>query len=407
MASNSNIPIYDIKTQSKINFIQENKIIFPIEINHHTRSINMSVFNPSGTMFATCADDGTLNIYNGLDYTILNTFKVDSHESALKFIAFTKNGEQIIGASIEKIFILDVFKFHNEQMIKCARREDYRIIDFKLSFGDTYIGIVWRYMYSSSDLPKGMNYNDASIYSMDNFLKVLRPLYEKEISLAEFKKAKKETIEITESETKADPVDHVVDFGKANFQLISTDTEFTKIAFYIDDSQIFVGRQAGSIAKFDTNSAKPVPVKILKLKSTTINSIVFSERFEFLIACCNDSINLIDPETLELFHSVTTRHPVLCGKISGLLYDSKPKFHLIFAGGIAAIDQARTSEGGNEIFVYNFAKSKIVTKLGGVFGNVNWIDLFKDGSGFIASGGEGVARVYRFDLSYYKDKAFE
>ena len=93
---------------------------------------------------------------------------------------------------------------------------------------------------------------------------------------------------------------------------------------------------------------------------------------------------------------------MLCAQISPLLYSINPKYHVIFAGGIAARDQALAAEGGNEIFVYNFAIGSKITELSGCFGNINWLSVFKDGSGFLTAGEEAIVRIYRFDKSYYE-----
>lgn len=408
MSGDSNLANYDIKTQLKVNRIQELKQIYPLEINHHTSVINMSVFNSDSSLFATCSNDGKIHIYSGIDYSLLNTFIPGANSGTIKFMSFTKTGDKIVAGGIEKIFYFDVLKFQDEQIIMSAVREGFRLIDFKLSYGDQSIGAIWKYMYGDDDLKQqGQKANDVSIYKWSSFMNKLEPLKRKEANLEEFNKNKVKT-DIESTEKKAQ-IDHFVNIGNADFQMFPTGavgSEFTKIAFYLEDNIFYIGRQNGSILKYDSKNTKNEPLKSLQLKSSKINSLIFSDRYEFLIVCCNDSINLVDPESLDIFHSINTKHPVLCGKITSLLYSPKPKYHLIFAGGIADIDQARTEFGGNEVFIYNFASGKILTKLEGAFGNVLWIDLFKDGSGFITSGGEGVARVYRFDLSYYTNEVF-
>ena len=89
------------------------------------------------------------------------------------------------------------------------------------------------------------------------------------------------------------------------------------------------------------------------------------------------------------------------------MYEPNPKYHLIFAGGIPAREQAIRAEGGNEINIYNVAREEKLCELGGSYGNVNWITLFKDGSGFVTAGEEAIARIYRFDQAYFKDPIFQ
>lgn len=397
----------DLKTQLKINKIHENRTIFPVEINHHQQPINMAIFNPSGLLFATCSNDGKLFVYNGVTNALLNTFQIDTKSSAIKFIAFNKTGDKLFGATVDKVFMLDVYRFQDEQIIRCAAIDDYRILDFKLAFGDTSLALVSRFMFSKEELKPGQKLSDVSFYSMDSLLAAYEPLKVKEREQLEFERDRIRPV-VDPNEPEALKVtDYVVPMPASVCHLSTDESEFTKVALYLEDHIAFVGKKNASISKFDLKSSTEKPVCMAQLKSTQINNMEFSPRFEFLIVSCNDSINLLDPSGLETIHSFNTKFPVLSGKITPLLYAEQPKYHLIYAGGIAAIEQARTSEGGNEIMIYNFATGKIITKLSGVFGNVNYLDLFKDGSGFITAGQEGVARVYRFDLSYYKDKEFE
>lgn len=397
----------DLKTQLKINKIQENRTIFPLEINHHQQPINMAVFNPSGLLFATCSNDGKVFVYNGVTAALVNTFQVDSKSAAVKFITFNKAGDKLFGATVGKVFLLDVYRFQEEQVIQCAFLDDYRILDFKLSFGDTSLAVVSRFMFGKEDLKPGQQLSEASFYTMGSLLKAYEPLKQKEKDQMEFERERLRPVADAGEPDQLRVIDYVVPMPQAAFHLSTNEVEFTKVALYLDDNLAFVGKKDASISKYDLTASTKDPLCTTQLKSTQINNMEFSPRFEFLIVSCNDSINLVNPDSLEVIHSLNTKFPVLSGKITPLLYSGQPKYHLIYAGGIAAIEQARTSEGGNEIMIYNFATGKIITKLSGVFGNVNYLDLFKDGSGFITAGQEGVARVYRFDLSYYKDKEFE
>ena len=80
---------------------------------------------------------------------------------------------------------------------------------------------------------------------------------------------------------------------------------------------------------------------------------------------------------------------------------NEPKYHIIYGGGINQVEQARQTEGGNELFIYNMMDQKVLSKFGVQYGRINWISSFPDGSGVITAGEEGVVRIYRFDQTYY------
>jgi WD40 repeat protein len=59
-----------------------------------------------------------------------------------------------------------------------------------------------------------------------------------------------------------------------------------------------------------------------------------------------------------------------------------------------------------DIFLVNIINSKTLSELRGHFGPVNWLEWFKDGSGFVSAGSEGIIRVYRFDQAYFEEERF-
>lgn len=75
-------------------------------------------------------------------------------------------------------------------------------------------------------------------------------------------------------------------------------------------------------------------------------------------------------------------------------------------GGIQARDIAMAKEGGLDILLVNIIESKTLSELRGHYGPVNWLEWFKDGSGFISAGEEGIIRIYRFDQSYFEEDAY-
>lgn len=397
----------DLKTSLKIRKVQETRNVFPIEINSHHQPINMAVFSPSGLLFATCGNDGKVCLFNGVTYQLINSLQIDSKESAVKFIAFTKSGDRLLGATVDRLFMVDVYRFQDEQIVMAATQEDYRVLDFKLSLGDTHVALVSKFMYGAHDLKPGQHVSHASVYSLQSIMKAFEPLIRKDEEKAEFERLKAKTSAGEQSGEELRIVDHEVPLPPPDFQIFSNDVEFTKVALFSNGEDVFLAKKNSSLSKFAVRESCTRPTGAVQLKSSQVNSLEFSGRFEFLIVCCNDSVSLLDPADLSTVHSFNTKFPVNCAKITPLLYDSRAKYHLVYAGGIPAIEQARQSEGGNEITIYNFATGKAITKLGGSFGNINYLDMFKDGSGFVTAGQEGIARVYRFDLSYYKDKEFE
>lgn len=397
----------DLKTSLKIKKVQETRNIFPIEINSHHQPINMAVFSPSGLLFATCGNDGKVFLFNGITYQLINSFQIDSKESAVKFIAFNKTGDKLFGATVDRLFMVDVYRFQDEQIVMSATQEDYRVLDFKLSLGDTQIALVSKFMYGAHDLKPGQQVSHVSVYSMKSIMKAFEPLIKKDEEKVEFDKLKAKTVAAEQSTEELKIIDHEVSLPKPDLQIFSNDVEFTKVALFSDEDHVYLAKKNSNLMKYNVKESCSKAESSVQLKSSQINSLEFSARFEFLIVCCNDSVSLIDPVDLSTVHSFNTKFPVNCAKITPLLYDSQSKYHLVYAGGIPAIEQARQSEGGNEITIYNFATGKAITKLGGSFGNINYLDMFKDGSGLITAGQEGVARVYRFDMSYYKDKEFD
>lgn len=397
----------DLKTSLKIKKVQETRNIFPIEINSHHQPINMAVFSPSGLLFATCGNDGKVFLFNGITYQLINSFQIDSKESAVKFIAFNKTGDKLFGATVDRLFMIDVYRFQDEQIVMSATQEDYRVLDFKLSLGDTQIALVSKFMYGAHDLKPGQQVSHVSVYSMKSIMKAFEPLIKKDEEKVEFDKLKAKTVAAEQSTEELRIIDHEVSLPKPDLQIFSNDVEFTKVALFSDEDHVYLAKKNSNLMKYNVKESCSKAESSVQLKSSQINSLEFSARFEFLIVCCNDSVSLIDPVDLSTVHSFNTKFPVNCAKITPLLYDSQSKYHLVYAGGIPAIEQARQSEGGNEITIYNFATGKAITKLGGSFGNINYLDMFKDGSGLITAGQEGVARVYRFDMSYYKDKEFD
>ena len=96
-----------------------------------------------------------------------------------------------------------------------------------------------------------------------------------------------------------------------------------------------------------------------------------------------------------------------CAQISPLCstkMGSKP--HIIMGGGVQARDIAMAKEGGLDILLTNMVSNKLLSQIRGHYGPCNWLEWYKDGSGFVSAGEEGIVRVFRFDVSYFEDEIY-
>jgi translation initiation factor 3 subunit I len=368
---------HNLKTRVIIEKIEKARNMFPIELRHHSLTINRVIMNKTQTLIATCSNDNLVYIYNSITYECINKFEC---KAAVKDIVFESKTDRIIAATaLGEIAIFDVYKFQSEQDNLLWANRDQRFFTMSLSYGDQYLGIIWNHMFKDPDA--GDCINKLIIYklsdltaAMENHKNDRQPQY----SVGHYKK------------------------------IAGDDSEpFTRVAFYLKDSQFFLSSDPGYIHKYDLEVNEFEPVAKQEVMRRGVNSLTFSPHYEFLIVSGNEGVKLLDPDTLDIFRTIYTKYPVLCAQMSHLMYEEKPRFHLIFAGGIPAREQATRAEGGNEINVYNIAREEKLFELGGTYGNVNWITLFKDGSGFVTAGEEAIARIYRFDQSYFEDPIFQ
>lgn len=101
----------------------------------------------------------------------------------------------------------------------------------------------------------------------------------------------------------------------------------------------------------------------------------------------DNGISIFNPEDCEFIKFVNSRYPVNSCCLSPLAYREKdPMFHLIYSGGIPKRDQAKQSEGGNQIFFYDLLNQKEYGFIAISQGINNDLNLFNDGSGLITAG---------------------
>lgn len=375
----------NLKTQVILDKIVKSKKMYPIELRNHSAPVNRALFNRLNTLFATCSNDFYVNIYNAITFEMINQFKLTMAASNL---LFTDKGDKIVVTThLDQWYILDVYAFQGDQEYFEHTNPTLKTMSMSLSYGDNYLALLYNMFNVQTE--EGVSRNRLVIYDFNK----LKP-----------------------NRTKWQPEGNSTTIGKDNFLVekhslkAKKGVEFTKVLFYLYEDTIFLTDVSNTINQYKLNPAEKEivdsPNITKQLESVgVINSLTFSPKYEFLMANCQEGLMMLNPETLETFRFFKTKQPVLCSQVSHLMYNEKsPKYHILFAGGIPAREQAMASEGGNEIFVYNFAVGNKITELSGCFGNVNWLGSFKDGSGFITAGEEGIVRIYRFDKSYYESK---
>lgn len=357
------------KQQYKIRKIKEGKQMFPIEIRHHEKNINMIAFNRAGTVFATCSADARVNVYNSINYKMINQFKLPS---AIRNIVFT-GGDRIIASSLyAHVYILNPFSADDPPKLVHVVVEDNKILTTDLSANGRLLGF----------------------------------LFERRID------GRRETVvqsflcsALEELPTDTDPEKE----GRAIDKLVVheiADLNLSNFKFFLLEQIVFTVSEA-VLKKFDTSKSVDSPVAQLRLGDDSnivvVKNITVSPRYEFLLLSYNEGVKMVDPEAMTLFRTIETKHPVNCAQLSPLMYSTPPKFHLIFGGGIEAVQQAQKTEGGNQIFIFNPATEEKIGEIRSAYGNINWLVLFKDGSGILTAGEEGICRIYRFDESYYQE----
>ena len=199
---------------------------------------------------------------------------------------------------------------------------------------------------------------------------------------------------------------HKVDERDAQHKAIVEGASLTQIKFGYLNEKVYVGDEEGYVKIFDS-ALNHLETKQI-FKNIQINSLTFSKKHEFIIVSSESGAKILNTEDLSLVTDLRSDFPVNCAQMSPLMYDkNKPRYHVIMGGGVKARDQAFIKEGGLEIFIMNAIHGDIICRLGGHFGPINWIEIFKDGAGIVTAGEESIVRVYRFDKKYFDDPMFD
>lgn len=369
-------PTMNLRTQVKMDKIVKQEKMYPSELRDHSGPVNRVILNRQNTLFASCSNDSIINVYNAITFELINQFK--TKKEAVKHIAFTDKGDKLIASTLlDPWYIFDIFEYQENQEPFKFVNQALKISDFSLSYGDKYLAFVYQSFNTSDKDAKSIN--KIVVYDFEELLKRQKA---DDSGMTDFKKC------LVES--------YVLDAPKG--------VKFMNIEFFYKEDTFYVSDFKNNVYKYQLKKDGKIDQVNMKAMPDVgfINSLTFSPKYELLMVNCQNGLVMLDPESLTEFRNFRTKHPVLCAQISPLLYSINPKYHVIFAGGIAARDQALAAEGGNEIFVYNFAIGSKITELSGCFGNINWLSVFKDGSGFLTAGEEAIVRIYRFDKSYYE-----
>ena len=357
----------NLKTRIVVDNIIKSRKMFIREISHHTKTVNKAIFNSSGTIFATCGNDNMVFLYNSITYDLINKYKVSS---AAKHIIFMKKQDKImVGTALGHFYIFDIFCYQENQTFFEHENTEIRLLSMDLSYGDNYLAMISKKMFGDNDGKR----NCLKVYKTENFV-----------------------------------VDDLNTFFQEEVKIEADEEDFTCVKYGLKENIVYLARSDCYLFRYDLEKTTKYSQDQVTCYLEDIKSITFSPRYEFLLLNCFAGVGILDPNNLSVFKIIKTKYPVLSSQISPFMYNkTNPMYHLILAGGIPARDQAMKSDGGNEIFFYNFATSKKITQLGGCYGNVNWISLFNDGSGLITASEEGISRIYRFDKCYYDDEMFK
>ncbi len=293
--------------------IVKNKKMFIRRLEFHMKPVNRVHFNESGTLFATCGDDAIINIHNALTFQHINRFEL---QNSAKYFCFTKKDDKIIViGGLGDLYIFDIYKFQEDQEGLVNKPADSRVNDIDLSYGDNYLGVIYK-KFDRSQTLKIFERKDLEINKMNTML-------------------------------------------DAKYRISPSESDFVCFRFYIKENIFFIGRRDNIVAKYDLEKSVDEPQSEICPYLEDIYSLTFSPKFEFLLVNCKSGVGLIDPETMNVFKVIKTPYPVRSSQVSPLMYHPKnPKFHIILAGGIPAREQAKKSEGGNEIYIFNISNGK-------------------------------------------------
>lgn len=110
---------------------------------------------------------------------------------------------------------------------------------------------------------------------------------------------------------------------------------FTFCRFGLFENVIFCARKDNYVLSYNFEKSTTIVENLQTPYLQEIKSLTFSPKFEFLLISCVSGVALADPLTLDIFRIIRSPYPVLCSKVSPLMYRKEnPKYHLVFAGGI-------------------------------------------------------------------------
>ena len=346
-----------LRTQLKVEKLRQARLVYPLELRHSQKNVNMIAFNATETLMAACTADCLVNVYNAITFKLVNQFRTDV---ALKYICFSRSDLIVAGSVYTYFFVLDPLQNQAEGVeLSGLGPRELNISAIDISLFDKYLGVLY-----------DDKFEGRSSFVLYNF-----PLLQPAITL--------QALEAT-------LIGETQNFGALRFKFfLSEDT-----IFCAQSRRVWRGQISAGVVQQEVSLDLP--------DERTVRSMTFSPRFDFLILSCMDGVVVVDPLALRVLRTFDSQYPVACAQLSALAYASQPKFHLIFGGGIEAIHQATTSKAGNQVSIFDLATEERVGEFKDFYACINWVLVFKDGSGFITAGEEGACRIYRFDASYYQ-----
>lgn len=354
-----------LRIQLKVDSLRQAQLIYPLELRHSQKNVNMIAFNATETLMAACTADCLVNVYNALNFKLINQFRVGV---ALKYLCFSRSDLIVAGSVHTFFYVLDPFE--PQEVVTEDPDGDASARRLGLEPREATISAV---EVSPMDKHLAVLYDDRSagqaVFALYNFA-ALSPT----------------------TTTAKLPAALLGD---------TTGLRATKFKFFLSEDCV-VCAQSGKIWRGNIAEGKLSEEASLALPDgRVVRSMTFSPRFDFLLLSCMDGVLVIDPLALSVLRSFDTQYPVCCAQLSALAYAPNPRFHLVYGGGIEAIHQASSSKAGNQVLIQDLATEERIGELKDFYACINWVLLFKDGSGFITAGEEGACRVYRFDASYY------
>lgn len=108
---------------------------------------------------------------------------------------------------------------------------------------------------------------------------------------------------------------------------------------------MFMGTKKGEILHFSEKGEQLNRAMIHK--DSSISSIAFSKDFSVIATAAADGCKIVDPISLEVLRFLKQEYPMNTVSISPLFIDNvTPKYHVVMAGGIKAIQAAQSKQSG-------------------------------------------------------------